>query len=83
MARAKREPKRWPAWRFGPNGESQIFNGPEEVPYGWVSSPGQVFEPVPESPKLDKEDLTRQLEAKGIKINPIWGLAHMKKVLDQ
>jgi hypothetical protein len=25
----------WPAWRYGPKGESDIFNCEEEVPKGW------------------------------------------------
>lgn len=25
----------WPAWRSGPNGESRIFDRPEDVPEGW------------------------------------------------
>lgn len=29
----------WPAWFYGPNGQSQIFNGPLEVPDGWHDSP--------------------------------------------
>lgn len=27
----------WPGWWFGPHGEQEIFNSPEEVPEGWVS----------------------------------------------
>lgn len=25
----------WPAWKYGPNGESELFNAPTEVPEGW------------------------------------------------
>lgn len=29
----------WPAWRYGPNGEAEIFNSAEEVPKGWGETP--------------------------------------------
>lgn len=81
MRGARRLPVDWPAWYYGPNGEAQIFNGPDEVPYGWVGRPGQKFEPV--TPVIhDRDDLVNQLEAKGIAVDPRWGVAHMKKVLD-
>jgi hypothetical protein len=32
----------WPSWRYGPNGEKQIFQGPDEVPEGWRDSPDFV-----------------------------------------
>ena len=28
----------WPAWRYGPGGESKIFQKPEDVPEGWTES---------------------------------------------
>jgi hypothetical protein len=28
--------KRWPAWCNGPNGETEIFNSPDELPKGWM-----------------------------------------------
>ena len=33
------EKKDWPAWAFGPNDQSAIFENPAEVPKGWVSHP--------------------------------------------
>lgn len=29
----------WPAWRYGPDGQKAIFQGPEEVPEGWTDVP--------------------------------------------
>lgn len=29
----------YPAWRFGPDGESQIFERAEDVPEGWSAEP--------------------------------------------
>lgn len=75
-------PKEWPGWWYGPNGEGKIFEAAHEVPLGWVNHLGHtLFKPV-EPIVLDKDDLIRELTAKGIEINPIWGNAHMKKVLD-
>jgi hypothetical protein len=32
----------WPAFRYGPEGERQIFQRPEDVPDGWQDSPDFV-----------------------------------------
>ncbi len=37
--------KAWPAWRFGPHGNSKICHGPEEVPEGWTEHPA-VYAPL-------------------------------------
>lgn len=29
---------KWPGWRFGPNGEQEIFKAEEEVPEGWTDT---------------------------------------------
>lgn len=31
----------WPSWRFGPDGEAQIFQSEDEVPEGWQDSPAK------------------------------------------
>lgn len=33
---------KWPAWYYGPNGASQIFETEGEVPAGWVDHPSKV-----------------------------------------
>lgn len=81
MARVKREPKRWPSWRFGPSGESAIFDREEDVPFGWSRKPGEVF--VKTKPVThDREFLISELTKLEIKVHPKWGVAHLKKVLD-
>jgi hypothetical protein len=25
----------WPSWRYGPNGEAQVFESASDVPKGW------------------------------------------------
>jgi hypothetical protein len=42
--------KYWPAWRYGPDGQSAVFNAEDEVPAGWASHPGLVKEGVPDAP---------------------------------
>lgn len=32
------EPKRWPAWCVGPNGEGRVYDSPEQMPEGWRSA---------------------------------------------
>lgn len=29
----------WPSWRYGPNGEAQVFHRIEDVPVGWKDDP--------------------------------------------
>lgn len=36
----------WPSWRFGPNGESEIFESDEQVPAGWLDHPAKFTKPV-------------------------------------
>ncbi len=32
----------FPAWRYGPNGESAIFEAHDEIPKGWVDDPKKI-----------------------------------------
>lgn len=71
----------WPSWRYSPDGEGRVFNSAAEVPFGWTKRVGQQLEEVA-PPELNKTELIEQLTALGVEINPIWGTAHLKKVLD-
>jgi len=49
----------WPSWRYGPNGESQVFETASAVPAGWQDHPSKVVtaarsgsEPLP--PQTDQ-----------------------------
>ena len=72
----------WPSWRYGPNGESGIFQSEAEVPYGWTRKPGEEFITRPSTEVLDRDELMSRLKAKDIDIHPAWGTAHMKRMLD-
>lgn len=71
----------WPSWRYSPDGEGRIFDKPQDVPNGWTRRVGQTLKEV-EPTVLSKTELIDQLTALGVEINPIWGTAHLKKVLD-
>lgn len=48
-----REIQNWPSWRYGPNGQAQIFEHEEQVPEGWEDHPSKVAqteEPEEEKP---------------------------------
>jgi hypothetical protein len=55
----------WPAWRHGPDGKSEIFQRPEDVPDGWVTldekNAGVLAEA--EETGVTGEDKLRQLTA--------------------
>lgn len=38
-SKAKGDKVYWPAWRYGPNGQSAIFDKESEVPEGWTDNP--------------------------------------------
>lgn len=44
----------WPSWRYGPNGEAEIFQCEEQVPAGWVDDPNKIGEKVEVAPEADK-----------------------------
>lgn len=75
---------RWPSWRYGPGGQSAIFQTQEDVPDGWTKKPGEAEEEIiARSPVYyDRLALVAELTQRGISIDPRWGVAHMKKVLD-
>lgn len=37
------EPIKFPGFRYGPNGESQIFEREEDVPQGWTDNPNDFM----------------------------------------
>lgn len=77
----KRAP--WPDLRYDPlTGECKLFTCAEDVPEGWIKKKAALFVNKV-GPRYDREELEKRLTARGVTINPRWGLAHMKKVLDE
>jgi hypothetical protein len=75
----------WPSWRYGPEGQSAIFQCAEDVPEGWTRKPDEQPEPfVPRRRPvvLNRDELIAELQAHGVEPDLSWGMAHMKKVLD-
>lgn len=57
--------KNWPAWFYGPNGQSDVFDSADEVPAGWQDHPSKVGEkaapkPAPAAPKLAEAEGAQQ-----------------------
>jgi len=51
----------FPAWYYGPDGESQIFDREEDVPEGWTDHPTNVSNSTSETPEYSSsEPLTEQ-----------------------
>lgn len=38
----------FPSWRFGPNGQSAVFESEDDVPTGWVDHPSKLKDEKPE-----------------------------------
>jgi len=85
MARKERLPKKWPAWRYGPHGEAEIFQHSGEVPEGWVDSPDLVNPRLVEGPtegrKLNRKELTEELAKLGVKVSAVWSVGKMQQEL--
>lgn len=72
----------WPAWFHAPDGDSAIFHSEEEVPDGWTRQKQSEYE-APQPRAIDKDAVVARLKELGVFIDPRWGAAHLKKVLDE
>lgn len=80
---AGRPPKvSWPSWYHAPNGDSAIFESEEEVPDGWTRKPQSLYE-APTVVPIDREATIARLQQLDIFIDPRWGSAKLKKVLEE
>ena len=71
------KPAMWPAWRYGPNGEAEIFEHIKDVPTGWAVYPNtESFRQV-ETDSFDTEELRQMLTDKGVEIDPQWPNRYM------
>jgi hypothetical protein len=73
---------KWPDLRYNPvTGEAKLFHEAKDVPLGWLTKRPKITIPRV-GVVLDREQLVRELTDLGIEINPTWGTAHMKRILD-
>lgn len=77
----KQKPPSWPSWRYGPKGQGEVFQSEKDVPFGWTKKPGQVYVPPPEPEALDRDQLIKDLETKGIEVLGWWSSSYMKGLL--
>ena len=84
--RIKRTPidRSWPAWFYGPDDQAAVFPSQDLVPEGWTRRKGDVEPEYIARPTviLDRGELVEQLVAMNVDINPTWGNAHMKRIID-
>lgn len=84
--------KSWPAWRYGPNGQSQIFDNEDDVPPGWEDHPSKVGDAADEgpgsgapaeSPYKDDTDaeVVAKLKERKLDYNEKWPRAKLEKIL--
>lgn len=80
----------WPAWFYGPKGQSQQFSNEEEVPEGWVDHPSKLNKPKGKepqqpapSPYKDKSDadVIKELKERKIDHNEKWPRAKLEALL--
>ena len=90
MARKVKPPVPWPAWRYGPDNQSGIFNSEAEVPEGWVDSPDKVVEeakvireiPTDDTGLTDGEIMSSLVE-RGTYFNPKWPRDKLLRLLNE
>lgn len=71
----------WPSWRYGPNGESVLCQGPQDVPEGFKKHPSEhgkkslnappkdpANSPAPPAP--DRKEVMAKLDALGVAYKP-------------
>ena len=64
-----RETESWPAWYYGPNGASDVFDSADQVPAGWHDHPSKVGgKAAPELPKIpggSTDDTKGEVDSQG------------------
>lgn len=63
----------WPAWFNGPNGETEIFTKPEDVPAGWTSGAEKITvdgKPATSKPEQKIAPLADKVDAHGHAFDP-------------
>jgi hypothetical protein len=65
---------KWPAWFYGPDGQSAVFESPDEVPEGWEDHPSKVSGDVADEDisNLTKKQISERLTEAEIEHDPNW-----------
>lgn len=75
----------WPSWRYGPKGEADIFERPEDVPVGWFDHPsmhGAQAAPIVDDPDTaSREEVISALKARGIAFDGRWSMKRLQGLL--
>src|SRR6478609_9215596 len=74
--------KNWPAWRFGPDDKSDVFEKAADVPKGWVDHPSKVGKATAESkpkPPTEGKATTAPTAPKKADAAPVNPLAEARK----
>jgi hypothetical protein len=56
----------WPAWYYGPDNQSQIFENEDQVPDGWVDSPAKLSDKKPKGDDEGEAAKKREQEATAV-----------------
>jgi hypothetical protein len=65
-----------PTYRYGPNGEGQVFNHSDDVPEGWLDDPTkheapakQASEAAPAQPDMTRKEIVAALQSGGLQFD--------------
>ncbi len=80
------EVQRWPAWFYGPDNQSAVFESPDEVPEGWDDHPSKVSgsEGSEENiSSLTKKQISERLTEAGIEHDANWTKDKLVALLEE
>lgn len=73
-------PIKFPGFRYGPGGQSGIFQCAADVPEGWTDNPND-FIGQSEAAEPTRETMIEELTKRGVKVDKRWSDAKLKGLL--
>jgi hypothetical protein len=70
----------WPSWRYGPDGQAEIFERVEDVPEGWLDHPSK-HQPADDPNTASREEVINTLRARGVDFDGRWSDRRLKELL--
>lgn len=70
----------FPSWRYGPDGESGVFNSADDVPKGWKDHP-KAQKPEETERRPSRAEFQKQLKTQGIPFDPTMSAAQLERLL--